>query len=253
MRPAPGSRAGNALRTARAGTCAALAAVAMLAAACSITRPPGPALPPTDQFCSVAQQVLAGTTLEPENIVLADFDAFAKSKATVRPLSTRQYNTWADGGQTRLVQVSCKLKTADHLRTEYGADAAGEEGLCADVNRRTLAAVLQEFTPDQRRNLRFDGGRAVIFDAEQVTTNGPEWLAPYPLAWQGTDGALHILAKAQRNDWLDPRWLAAPPQFRGTRYCHFIGPDQLRAILLGEVTVGTTPPPALGAPAPPGR
>jgi hypothetical protein len=229
------------------GDWASVAALALLATTCSAQQE-GSLPPSLDQFCSEAQQVIAKTTLRAKNIVIADFDVFAQSKATVRPLSTRQYNTYADEQKTQLMQVSCKLKTADHLQTEYGAGAAGPEGLCADVNQRTLASVLQGFTAGQRRGLRFDGGSAVVFDAEQVTTNGREWLAPYPIAWQGHDGALHIMAKAQRNDWLDPRWLDAPPQFRGTRYCHLIAPDYLRNILLGEATVGTVPPPPLGPP-----
>jgi hypothetical protein len=205
-------------------------------------------LPSLDRFCSEAQKVMAKTTIEPENVVVVAKDEFGPSKATIRPLSTRQFNVYADEQKTQLTQISCKMKTTDHLRTEYGAGAAGEEGLCADVNRRTLAGVLQGFDAGQRRALRYDGGRAVVFDAEQVTTNGFEWLAPYPIAWQGPDGALHIMAKAQRNDWLDQRYLDADPKFRGTRYCHFIAPDYLRRILLGEVAVGTTPPPPLAPP-----
>ncbi len=207
-----------------------------------------PALPPLAEFCSEAQKVMARTSLQAENIVVARQDEFGPSKATIRPLSTRQMNLYLDAAGTQLMQISCKMKTADHLRTEYGATLAGEEGLCADVNRRTLAGVLQTLTTAQRRGLRFKSGTAVVFDAEQVTTNGIEWLAPYPLAWQGADGALHVMAKAQRNDWLDARYFAADPKFRGTRYCHFIAPDYLRRILLGELTVGTTPPPPLGPP-----
>ena len=228
---------------------AVIAPFAVMALLTACASPRGAvALPPLDQFCGEAQKVMAGTQMQAENVVIAEFDAFAPSKATIRPLSTRQYNGYSDAPNGGLRQISCKMKTADHLRTEYGADAAGREGLCADVNRRTYASVMQTFSASQRRALRFGSGRAVVFDAEQVTTNGREWVAPYPLAWQGADGKLHVLAKAQRNDWLDQRWVDAPPQFRGTRYCHFIAPDYLRRILLGEVTVGTEPPPPLGPP-----
>jgi hypothetical protein len=47
-------------------------------------------------------------------------------------------------------------------------------------------------------------------------------------------GNLVIQAKGMQNDWNDPRYLAAPPQFRGTRYCHLITPEYLRALLLGQ-------------------
>ena len=217
------------------------------AAACS-TPPLGrTTLTPLTEFCGEAQQVIAKTSMQPQNIVLSA-EEFGLSKATIRPLSTRQSNIYADAAQTQLMQISCKMKTADHLRTEYGPGAAGVEGLCADVNRRTLAAVLRAYTPTQRLALRYAGGSRVVFYPEQVTSNGREWLAPYPLAWQGPDGQLHILAKAQRNDWLDQRYIDADPKFRGTRYCHLIAPDYLRRILEGEVAVGTTSPPPLGPP-----
>lgn len=235
----------------RLAASAVMAGLSLVTAACGTVpaRTVAPALPPLAQFCSAAQAKMAHTALPVENLVIGQLDEFAPSKATIRPLQTRQYNDYADvGTRSDLRQISCKMKTADHIRTEYGASAAGEEGLCADVNRSTLAGVLLAFSADERRRLRYAGGTAIVFDAEQVTTNGREWLAPYPLAWQAPDGTLHIMAKAQRNDWQDPRWVGAPPQFRGTRYCHFIAPDYLRRILLGERQVGTTPPSPLGPP-----
>ena len=39
--------------------------------------------------------------------------------------------------------ISCKLHSAQRIRTEYGATAAGEATSCARLNRRTLDAVMQ--------------------------------------------------------------------------------------------------------------
>lgn len=233
----------------------ALGIAATLAAACSTTPAGAPAapraatLPPLDRFCAVAQQVIERTQLPVENVVIDKLEDYGLSKATIRPLSTRQFNGYADAGRTQLVKIACKMKTADHIRTEYGAGAAGEEGLCADVNRRTLAAVLQALTREERRRLKFEGGRKVVFDSEQVTTNGFEYLADVPIAYVGADGALHIGTRSMRNDWLDPRLADAPDKrFIGTRYCNFIAPDHLRRILVGDAAVGSTPPPPLGPP-----
>jgi hypothetical protein len=203
---------------------------------------------PRQQFCGEAQKIIAKTALPVETIVVPTKDEFGPSKATVRPLSTRQLLVYADDAPTRLVQISCKMKTADHIVAEYGPGTAGPEGLCADVNRNTLEGVMRSLAASGQRQLKYGGGKHVVFEPEQVTTNGFEWLAPYPIAWQGPEGKLHVMAKAQRNDWLDARYFNADPKFRGTRYCHLIAPDYLRQILLGEIAVGTTPPPPLGPP-----
>ena len=227
-----------------------LTAAAVLITACS-TPLRNTASWPLPQFCSEAQMLIAASKLRAENVVHADFAAFTKSKPQVRPLQTQQFNWYGDAGNNKLRQISCKMKTTDHLRAEYGVDSAATNGLCASINQHTLAGVLRGLTSRERRSLRYKSGRAVVFDDEQVTTNGPEWLQPYPIAYAGAGAKLHIAAKAMRNDWLDPRYAAAPARFRGTRYCHFIAPDYLRAILLGEESVGGTPPPPLAPPIPP--
>ncbi|MCS6947041.1 MAG: hypothetical protein NZM12_05450 [Steroidobacteraceae bacterium] len=184
---------------------------------------------PIDRFCSEAQRVSAATPLRAANVIHGDFDAFVKSKPRIRPLETQQYHWFEAEGSARLKMISCKMKTADHLRTEYGESQAGAEGTCAALNQRTIDLVLA-----QVRRPRFN---RVLTDPDELTTSGPVWLAPYEIAYRGADGALHVKSKGMRNDWLDPRYLDAPPQFRGTRYCHLIAPEYLRRILLGETPV----------------
>lgn len=186
-------------------------------------------------FCADAQQLIAGTPLRPENVVHTDYDAFVLSKPEVRPLRTEQYVWYEDEARTQPRMISCKMKTADHIATEYGAGEVRGEGLCADINRRTLERVLESMSAAERRRLAFDGGRNVVFDAEERTTEGPVWLAPYAFAYIGEDGALHLKAKAMRNDWLDPRYAQAPARFKGTRYCHLVAPQYLARLLRAEV------------------
>lgn len=133
------------------------------------------------------------------------------------------------------MMVSCKMKTADHLVSEYGAEAAGADIGCSGVNALTLQRVLDSMTPAERRRALFKRGQNVVMETDIMTTMGPIWLEPYAIARLDESGTLRLQAKAMRNDWLDPRYLAAPPQFRGTRYCHLIAPEYLRRLLLGEV------------------
>jgi hypothetical protein len=226
-------------------------ALAFALAACTAgPRPPAgaPATPTAAAdltgYCAEAQAAISGVRVPAVNVVHSDYDAFVKSKPAVRPLETQQFLWYTDESRTRLRMISCKMKTADHVRTEYGADQAGEEGACTRLHERTLAAVRAAFTSAERRRLRFDQGRAVVLDPDEVATMGVEWLKPHLLAYAGADGALHLRAKGMRNDWLDPRSASRPVQFRGTRYCHVIAPSYLRALLLGEAPPEVTPPPA---------
>lgn len=231
------------------------ALVVLLQSGCVVTRPTAvPASRTTSDFCRFAQVAIVNAApvifgLDSRNEVHEDFTAFTKSKPVVRPLLTTQFvhrETAAAGGGPMM--ISCKMKTADHLIAEYGSTAAGVDIGCSGVNEIILRDVLASMTRDERRRLRYDGGRKLRFDADLVTTQGPTWLAPYPLARLEADGSLHLQAKGMRNDWLDPRYAQAPPQFRGTRYCHFVAPEYLRRLLLGEVVPAATAPATTTAP-----
>ena len=226
-------------RPAAAGPVLALALAALLAGCAARGADPGvhdaPSPPVTDAaFCREAQQAIVGTALAADNEVITDFEAFVKSKPTVRPLQTRQFVHTEDGAPGRPRMISCKMKTADHLMTEYDAASAGADIGCSGVNRLTLERVLAAMTPTERRRLRY-APQEVVFDEDLVTTLGQVWIAPFPMARLAEDGTLHIRSLTMRNDWLDPRYASAPPQFKGTRYCHLIAPEHLARLLRGEV------------------
>ena len=189
-----------------------------------------------DDFCVDAQSAIVGSKIRAQNEIHTDLGAFTKSKPVARPLVTTQY-VWPESTTSMAapMMVSCKMKTADHLVSEYGEGAAGADIGCSGVNALTLQRVLDSMTVAERRRVRFGGGKNVLMDADIVTTMGPFWLAPYPMAKIDESGNLRLQSKAMRNDWLDPRYLSAPPQFRGTRYCHLVAPEYLRRLLLGEV------------------
>lgn len=190
----------------------------------------------TADFCIAAQTAIVAARPVARNEVHEDFTSFTKSKPVADPLVTTQYVRRENNDpQAGPMMVSCKMKTADHLIAVHGVGAAGVDIGCSGVNEITLRQVLASLTRAERRRLRFEGGRKVRFAPDIVTTQGPVWLEPYPLASVGEDGSLQLQAKGMRNDWLDPRYAQAPPQFRGTRYCHLVAPEYLRRLLLGEV------------------
>ena len=186
-------------------------------------------------FCSEAQRVIANSRVPAVNTVFADRQAFIVSKASARPLETRQYATPEEGTDGSPQMVSCKMKTADHIRTAFGADQAGADESCALLNQRTLDAVLGSLTQAERRRAKFGGtaGRIVV-DADLVVDNGGDWLKPFAFARLGPDGALHLQAKGMNKGWLDPRYANAEIQYRGVRYCHLVAPEYLRRLVLGD-------------------
>lgn len=220
----------------RSGVTALVATAAVVLGGC-VSRPSeSVGVRTTANFCIAAQTAIVSAREVARNEVYEDFTAFTKSKPVVEPLTTTQY-VWPDPADPAAgpMMVSCKMKTADHLITVYGEGAAGTDIGCSGVNEITLRQVLSSLTPQERRRLRYDGGQQLRFATDIVTTQGPVWLEPYPLARLGSDGSLQLQAKSMRNDWLDPRYAQAPAQFRGTRYCHLIAPEYLRRLLLGEV------------------
>jgi hypothetical protein len=218
---------------------------AVLTAGCATTpggpasASPLPAIAATTgaDFCSEAQRIVANSRVPAVNTVFAEREAFIRSKASARPLETRQYAAPEAGPGSPPQMVSCKMKTADHIRTEFGADQAGADETCALLNQRTLDAVLESLTRAERRRARFGGaaGRIVV-DADLVVDNGGDWLKPFAIARLEPDGALHLQAKGMNKGWLDPRYANAEVQYRGVRYCHLVAPEYLRRLVLGDAT-----------------
>jgi hypothetical protein len=208
----------------------------LVVAGCSTlsARAPSPA-PQTDSgFCARAQREIVASSIASNNEVYSDYDAFVKSKPAIRPLTLRQYVERVDGEPRA---IFCKMKTADHLLAEYGPLAAGADVGCDGVNRRHYEQVLASFDARERRKLRFDRGRKVIFEPDWMTPFGPDWLAAYPFVRVDDGGALHVQAKAMRNEWNDPRYFDAPVNVRGTRYCRLVAPEYLRRLLQGVDTL----------------
>lgn len=215
-----------------------------IAASCSSVRSADVVdVPSLDEYCRVAQRIVTRTNQAVDLRIQDSFDGFVKSKATIPDgdgaiPEIQQYN-WVDE-EGFVVGISCKLKSADHLNLVYGAGTAGPDGACQDMNRYVVDSFRIE-----RKDYRY---QSVVFDpTEQPQTrgvppveggSGPQWLQPYVATLEDPEGVLNIRTKGFRVDFLDPRYERAPARFRGVHYCHFVAPDHLRAVLVGEADPG---------------
>jgi hypothetical protein len=193
---------------------------------------------PLAGFCLEAQRVVVKTAIVPALELHTDFDAYVKSKTAIEPLTIHQFNWPAPTGAPAdmTAMVSCKLKSADHLNTAFGPNSAGPMGSCQEFNRLNYQRL---------RAALGSTAEAVVFDAKEDIRNaanpgmtGPDWLAPYTMAYRDDAGVLHVRSKGFRVDWLDPAVASLPGRFRGVQYCHFIAPDYLKALLQGQAQPG---------------
>ncbi len=195
-------------------------------------------LPATDIFCLTAQQVVSNTRLPANLVVHDDFDAFVKSKAPIEsdgPM-IHQYN-WRDE-DGRLLGFACKMNSSDHLRLEFGADSAGPEGYCHDMNRYVHARLQQSLAGRDVRAVVFEPSESLA-TTEQQNMIGPRWLQPFQITrTEPYDDAVHIETRGFVIEFSDPRYQKFPPSWRGTHYCHLIAPEHLRGLMTGEVSPG---------------
>jgi hypothetical protein len=223
----------------------AAVAAGVLLAGCA-ARPLPPVTVTTDlldaaptTFCAAAQRVVGRTGKVGQVVVHQEFETFVKSKTSIEPLTLHAYAWAAPDDPARAVAISCKLKSADHLNTAFGAGTAGPEGLCQDMNRETLRQVRASLPGAARRDVVLDPDEN-IFDDAHPEMAGPNWLAPFQLTYLDGAGVLHIHAKGFRVDWADPRFATLDGRFRGVHYCHLIAPTYLRDLLAGSVAPGVT-------------
>ncbi len=185
-----------------------------------------------ENFCAVGQQIITNTNLVPENVVYDAFSDMTASKPFVdeEKLITRQYveyDTLPKSGERYAKLISCKFKSAERLNTFRGDGAAGEELNCKAINQDTFDKV--------RRRIDVMDPPEIIFDDDEVTGRGQQWIAgwPYQAVTKDADGAIHVRAKSLPvpYNW----WLPMPARFLGVHYCHLVAPDYAEALLTGAI------------------
>ncbi len=219
---------------------ACLAVALALAGCASDTRPvvvgQPIALPALTEYCAAAQKEIATARVPARNVNIADYQAFSRASPSVKPLETLQFVGYADDKRTKARMISCKLHSADRIRAEYGATAAGESTTCARLNRRTLDAVMLTLTDRQRKKIPFKGTVPVMLEPDEVVGSEAQWLEAFTMVQTDAGGTLRIRAKSLRADAGSTRVRAgAATPASGRQYCHLIAPDYLKRILLGEV------------------
>jgi len=184
----------------------------------------------TDDFCTAVQNILADTTVPSELTVFPDMASYRQSKPTPRPLTNSQVVTLDDQGRPKM--ISCKVKAADHIRSEYGEDAAGEQGECRDITLMVQENVARRIEPKDR--ILAAAVRNYAIEPDRIYQTGRAYLAPFPLTFEGIDGIYHINTQSLRVDWTDWRWFIMPNVLRGQVYCHIIAPEYLEALAWGK-------------------
>jgi hypothetical protein len=192
-----------------------------------------PTLPAMNDYCAAAQKEIATARVPARNVLMNDYQAFARVTPSTKPLEVLQFVDYADPQHTKPRMVSCKLHSADSIRAEYGATAAGESSSCARLNRRTLDAVMLSLTDRQKKKMPFRGTVGVMLEPDLVASSEAEWLEAFTMVSTDAGGTLRIRAKS----------LGAAPTLKvrtnspgsARQYCHLIAPDYLKRVLLGEV------------------
>ena len=194
------------------------------------------ALPPpdSDEFCVAVQKILANTSLDGRNTVFTDMPAYRASKPMVDPHEIFQVVTYQ--GQMPIM-VSCKVKTAAHLRAAFGENAAGEQQFCPEITRLAQAQAVAELQA-------VDAAAAakvatfVVEDNEPFMT-GRNYLADFELSFVGDDGNIHFNSPGlfqNYDSWLT--WLL-PERFQGQSYCHIPTVAYMKALATGAMEPGT--------------
>ncbi len=222
--------------------------IVALAVACS-----GPlataALPPPASagFCVAVQKILASTSIEGENTVFTDMRDYRKSKPMVDPLQIFQVVSYAG---TMPAMVSCKVKTAAHLRAAYGEQAAGEQRFCPAVTRQVLAEAVAQLQA-AGQDAAAERAAAFIVDDNEPYATGSSYLADFPLSYRADDGRVHLNSPGLFQDydsWFTP---LLPERFQGQSYCHLPTVDYLKALATGAMQPGTVMTGAEDAPVTP--
>lgn len=186
------------------------------------------------QFCITLQQKMASTTLVGENTVFDDMPSYRHSKPAIQPLKIYQVVTYAD--QMPLV-VSCKMKTAGHLREAYGEASAGAQLFCPDMAAMLQQQAIAELTTEGQADAAARVAEFVI-DQNKPFVTGQEYLADFRSIYRADDGKIHVSSPGLYQD--PESWYTSflPNFLKGQSYCHLATVDALKAVAQGALEPG---------------
>ncbi|MEC9375910.1 MAG: hypothetical protein VYA80_06015 [Pseudomonadota bacterium] len=192
--------------------------------------------PESNRFCSIVQKILSNTSIESINTIFDNMPDYRSSKPSVSPLNTYQVITYS--GATPIV-VSCKIKTSDHLQSEYGEDAAGKQRYCPEISKLTLQQAITELETENA-DAAVIAANFVVDDTEPYAT-GQSYLGDYQPIAEDDTGTIHITSPGLQSNWNNfPISWILPDELLGQTYCHFPTVDFLKAVATGEIEPGLT-------------
>lgn len=171
-----------------------------------------------NNICQTAQQIVAGTNLESNNVIYADWDDFVSSDAAPYsvvaapplpwnppeepdlPLTTTQhvfYQLYGTGNRDYPTVVSCKMKNAEYL-VEAGLDTGATDQSCQSVHEYYVNEVVNSLTNPEEAQYVMEGDAE--FEVDDQNDAGPFWTAgfpanPYPVLYRETEGGpVHVQA-----------------------------------------------------------
>lgn len=191
--------------------------------------------PSSPDFCVAVQHLLANTSIEANNEIFDNMPDYRASKPSPDPLMIYQVVTYDD---KRAIAVSCKVKTADHIRTVYGEDAAGEQLYCPSVTQALKAQAIAELERENPPEVA-QRARAIVVDQNEPYMMGSSYLSDFQLSYVGDDGAIHLNSPGLQTNWDD--WLiwVMPNRLRGQTYCHLPTVSYIKALATGALEPGT--------------
>ena len=208
----------------------------VLAGICASPAVQAQVLPQSDsaEFCVAVQKILANTELEGTSTLFTDMPAYRASKPAPDPLMIYQVVTYA--GQ-RPIMVSCKVKTAAHLRAVYGEGAAGKQQFCPEITHLVQAQAVAELQADDPAAAA--KAAAFVIDENEPFITGQSYLSDFELSYMTDDGTVHLNSPGLFQNY--DHWITwfLPDRFQGQSYCHIASVDYMKALATGEMQTGT--------------
>jgi pimeloyl-ACP methyl ester carboxylesterase len=190
--------------------------------------------PDSAEFCVTLQQRMAQTELTAANQLFTDMAEYRHSKPSIRPLRAYQVVTYVGSMPAR---VSCKVKTAAHLRDEYGADAAGQQQQCTDITRSMRDQAVARLRGANQPDVAARVAEFVLDDSAPYLT-GHSYLEEYALSERLPDGRIRLHSPGLFQDY--DRWYTAllPELAQGQSYCHLPTIEYMTALATGALQPG---------------
>lgn len=191
--------------------------------------------PTSPEFCVAIQHLLANTSVEATNEIFDNMPDYRSSKPSPDPLMIYQVVTYDD---KRPIAVSCKVKTADHIRAVYGEDAAGEQLYCPSATEVIKAQAIAELEQENPESV-VATARAIVVDQNEPYMMGSSYLSDFQLSYVDDSGVIHLNSPGLQTNWED--WLIwiMPNRLRGQTYCHLPTVSYIKALATGALEPGT--------------